>query len=196
MRTFVILAHDAPLTPNFPLDDLPGAAGRLDVLCRCVTSGLLQSHGIRTDTKIIVILQDELILSFSGDELRNLHPDERSTAARFRDALEDARNAVGAMAVESSPGVTIRRGGVADVLETAPTLIAQLHPDGDPIQSLGVPDPSTFILSDHHPFSQEDIHRIQPFVTNRCSLGPVAIHADHAITIAHNYLDTAGYERY
>lgn len=196
MRQFVILGHDAPRTPDFPLDDLPGAAGRLDVLCRCVTAGLLTSHGIRDDTRITVIIQNELILSFDGATLRNLHPDERSTAARFRDALADAENAVGAMAVESSPGVTIRHGGLADVLAEAPSPIVQLDPDGEPIQSLGLPDSVTFLLSDHRPFSAEDIDRMEGMIAKRCSLGPVAIHADQAITVAHHYLDTAGYQHY
>jgi tRNA (pseudouridine54-N1)-methyltransferase len=46
MRQFVVVGHDAPTTDDFSLDDLPGA-GRLDVLCRCITAALLLSHGIR-----------------------------------------------------------------------------------------------------------------------------------------------------
>ncbi|PSP87349.1 tRNA (pseudouridine(54)-N(1))-methyltransferase TrmY, partial [Halobacteriales archaeon QH_8_68_33] len=34
MRQFIVVGHDAPTTPEFPLDDLAGGAGRLDVLCR------------------------------------------------------------------------------------------------------------------------------------------------------------------
>ncbi len=49
MRQFVIIGHDAPTTPEFSLDDLAGAAGRLDVLCRCVTSAFLLRHAIRED---------------------------------------------------------------------------------------------------------------------------------------------------
>ena len=88
MRQFVVCGHDAPTTPEFPLDDLPSAAGRLDVLCRCVNSALFLSHGIRDEARVHLVLRDELTVSFDGGSVRRLNPDERSTAATIRNALE------------------------------------------------------------------------------------------------------------
>ena len=47
MKTFIIKGNKAKTTPDFLLKDLPGSGGRMDILCRCLTSALLVSHGIR-----------------------------------------------------------------------------------------------------------------------------------------------------
>lgn len=196
MRRFIVLAHEAPTSPDFSLDDLPGSAGRLDIIVRSVTAGLLSSHGVRSDVDVVVVVQDQLVIQFAGESIRGLHPDERSTAARFRDALRDARDAVGTIAVESSPGVTVRRGDLASVLDDPPAPIVQLHEDGDPLPDLSPTDSITYVLSDHQSFSESDETTLAEAVDRRVSVGPMAVHADHAITIAHNYIDTDGYRRY
>lgn len=196
MRRFVVIGHEAPTTADFPLDDLPGSAGRLDVLCRCVMAGLLRSHGIRSDTEVVTIHQDELAVRFSGETVRHLHPDERSTAARFRSAIADAREAVGATEVESAPGIFVSHGDLASILADTPDPVIQLDPAGDPLTSLDPIDQGTFVLSDHRPFGPADRQLLAETIDDRVSLGPVALHADQAISIAHNYLDTEGYRTY
>ena len=198
MRRFVVLGHDVPVTPDVPLDDLPGGAGRLDVLCRCVVAALLRSHGVRSDASIVTVHRDELAIEFDGAAIRHLHPDERSTAARFRDALAAGQEAVGAMAVEADPGITAARRDLAGVLESEPAGadLVLLDPAGDPVTDLPADRSYTFVLSDHHPFTESDLEVLRPAVDRRVSLGPVAIHADQAITVTHNYLDTDGYRTY
>ena len=196
MRRFCVLGHDAPTEPGINLNDLPGSAGRLDLLCRCVTSGLLHSHGIRADSEVVTNLQDQLTVRFSGDSIRQLHPDERSTAARFDRALEDARDAIGHVEVQSSPGISVSRLDLAQFLNTVETPIVQLHPAGAPIVEWTPPDDATFVLSDHHPFSAEEEALLSEVADERVSIGPVAVHADQAITVVHNYLDTGGYQQY
>ncbi|MDY7081623.1 MAG: tRNA (pseudouridine(54)-N(1))-methyltransferase TrmY, partial [Halobacteria archaeon] len=80
MRKFVVLGHTAPTEPDFTLNDLPGSAGRLDVLCRCVNSSFFLSHSLREDVRLYLVLQGEITLRFEGRELQHLNPDERSTA--------------------------------------------------------------------------------------------------------------------
>ena len=87
MRRFLILGHKAPVTPEFHLNDLPGAAGRLDVLCRAIGASLFLSHGIRRDTEVMLLLQNTVRIRISGQYVKRLNPDERSTAALIRRAL-------------------------------------------------------------------------------------------------------------
>ncbi|MEM4781272.1 MAG: tRNA (pseudouridine(54)-N(1))-methyltransferase TrmY, partial [Halalkalicoccus sp.] len=129
MRQFIVSGHDAPTTPEFSLDDLAGGAGRLDVLCRCVSAAFFLSHAIREDVRVFLVLADEFSIRFEGSELRRLNPDERSTGALIRNALEQREEAIGHVEVETSPGVSLSRRGFEPVLEAAASegTVIQLH---------------------------------------------------------------------
>jgi tRNA (pseudouridine54-N1)-methyltransferase len=47
MRDIVIIGHKEKTNGDFSLNDLPGSAGRMDILCRCVSSALFISFGMR-----------------------------------------------------------------------------------------------------------------------------------------------------
>ena len=185
MRTFAVVGHLAPTGDRFTLEDLPGSAGRMDILCRCVNAALSISHGIRRDAEIHLILlgppapPKDLLLR--GSAIRSLSPDERSTAALLRKALALP---VGESFRESSPGILVRRGGLSGVI--AEGSYAVLSEDGRDMRAL--PDlPGSFLLSDHLDFTagEEEILAGLP----RVSVGPRVLHADHAITVLQNELD-------
>lgn len=198
MRQFIVIGHDAPTTPDFSLDDIAGGAGRLDVLCRCVNSAFFLSHDIREHVRVLLVLGDEFTVLFEGRDLRRLNPDERSTAALVREALSNAEDAIGHMPAESTPGVSLYRMGFETTLDrvAADSTVVQLHEDGDPVVDLEPPENPLFVLSDHRNFSEEEADRLASTADARVRLGPERLHADHAITVAHNYLDTRGYTRY
>ena len=198
MRQFVVIGHEAPTGPEFSLDDLAGAAGRLDVLCRCVTSAFFLSHDIREDVRVPLVLSDEYTVTFEGSKLRRLNPDERSTAALVRNALEERAEAIGHIPVETSPGVSLTRRGFEATLSTVADEgnIIQLHEDGRPAVEVDPPEDPVFVLSDHRDFAAEETDRLEAVTSRRLSLGPEPLHADHAITVAHNYLDTDGFTQY
>ena len=198
MRQFVIIGHDAPTTPEFSLDDLAGAAGRLDVLCRCVTSAFFLSHAIRADVRVHLVLADEYTVSFDGNTLRRLNPDERSTAALVRNALEEREEAIGQIPVETSPGVSLTRHGFGGLLDSVSGegAVVQLHEDGEPAGDVAPPNDPIFVLSDHRDFTAAEQERLDTHADRRLAVGPEPLHADHAITVTHNYLDTAGFTRY
>ena len=196
MRQFVVCGHDAPIDPDFPLEDLPGAAGRLDLLARCVNAGLFLSHGIREDSRVHLVLRDEYTVRFDGSSARGLHPDERSLAARVRDALANREDAIGHMPADVSPGVELYRMGLADTLDALDGTLVQLHEDGDPVAERDPPADPVFVLSDHSDFTDAEADLLAERADERLRLGPEAIHADHAIAVAHNYLDTDGYTSY
>ena len=196
MREFVVVGHDAPTTPEFPLDDLPGA-GRLDVLCRCVTSALLLSHDIRESVRVRLVLDGAYVVRFEGSELRHLRPDERSAASLVRGALEAREEAIGAMEATSSPGVYVGSGGLEKAVDDAAAgEFLVLHEDGDPVVDVDPPTDAAFVLSDHRDFTDDEMAVLREVGTRQVSVGPRALHADHAVTVAHNYLDTRGFSQY
>ncbi|MFD1685442.1 tRNA (pseudouridine(54)-N(1))-methyltransferase TrmY [Halobellus litoreus] len=198
MRQFLIVGHDAPTTPEFSLDDLAGGAGRLDVLCRCVNSAFFLSHSIREDVRVHLVLGDEFTVRFEGADLRRLNPDERSTAALVRQALEHREDAIGHVPAESTPGVSIRRMGFEETLDHVAdgTTVFELHEDGDPIADVEPPADPLFVLSDHNEFADRERSLLDAEADRRVRVGPKVLHADHTITVAHNYLDTEGYTTY
>ncbi|MDQ2049981.1 tRNA (pseudouridine(54)-N(1))-methyltransferase TrmY [Natronolimnohabitans sp. A-GB9] len=198
MRQFVLIGHDIPTEPDFSLDDLAGGAGRLDALCRSITASFVTSHGIREDVRAHLVAQDELTITFDGSELRGLNPDERSTAALVRKALEHRDEAIGALPAEPSPGIEVYRRGFEATLEAVADegTVVQLHEDGDAIGSVDELEDPVFVLSDHRDFTDDEQRVLEAVVEQRLRLGPELLHADQAITVAHHFLDTDGYERF
>ncbi|QSG14424.1 tRNA (pseudouridine(54)-N(1))-methyltransferase TrmY [Halapricum desulfuricans] len=195
MRQFVIVGHDAPASSEFPLDALASEAGRMDLLARSVNAALLASHGIREHARVHLVL-DGFTVSIDGATVRNLHPDERSIAALIRSALADRADAIGHQPAEPSPGVAVYRMGLATTLDRLDGTVVQLHEDGDPAIEASIPSDPVFVLSDHNDFTDEEVDVLAERADSRVRLGPTALHADHAISVAHNWLDTDGYTRY
>jgi len=204
MRQFVVIGHDVPTDPDaVSLSDIPGA-GRLDLLCRCVSAGVFLSHGIREGVRVHLILADEFTVTFDADSLRHLHPDERNVAARIRDALDAQDDAIGHMPADVSPGVELRRMGLEATLDrlldgagaaTDPTLV-QLHEEGDPLVEAAPPTDPVFILSDHNDFTDAERDLLGDRADRRVRVGPELLHADHTVSVVHNWLDTDGYAAY
>lgn len=204
MRQFVVIGHDVPTDSDaVSLSDIPGA-GRLDLLCRCVSTGVFLSHGIRESVRVHLVVADAFTVTFDSDRLRHLHPDERNVAARIRDALDAKADAIGHMPADVSPGVELRRMGLAATLDRllgdgrdadGPALV-QLHEDGDPLVDAESPDDPVFVLSDHNDFTDEEAESLADRAERRVRVGPELLHADHTISVVHNWLDTDGYSSY
>jgi len=185
MRAFAVVGHLAPTGNSFTLDDLPGSAGRMDLLCRCVSAALTLSHGIRRDAEIHLLLlgppspPKEVLIR--GDSVRSLSPDERSTAALVRKALALP---VGESFRESTPGILVRRGGLAGLL--AGGRYAVLSEEGEDVRAEKDLTPG-FLLSDHLDFTEGEEALLAGLP--RISVGPVVLQADQAITVLQNELD-------
>jgi tRNA (pseudouridine54-N1)-methyltransferase len=74
--------------------------------------------------------------------------------------------------------------------------VVHLHEAGTPVVDLDPPADPLFVLSDHRDFTDAEREVLGETAEERVRLGPRRLHADHAVTVAHNYLDTEGYERY
>ena len=126
-RRIIVICHDSPIKGDFILKDLPGA-GRVDELVRCVTASLLISNDVRTDTEIFLVMQrgDETrLVRFMGGAIRNLNPDERTTAMLLRKALKEESFL---FEKEVHAGISLVPGDLKDLLERTKERYRMVHP--------------------------------------------------------------------
>ncbi len=189
-RTFIVLGHKTAISPDFTLNDLPGSAGRLDILCRCITSAFMLSHGIRTEVRVYLLLQNKVLLRFEGSSLRHLNPDERSTGALIQKALEKRGKIREGEELESTPGIFVSSSTLKKLLakiEETGSKIYILHEWGADIRKADIPEDVTFVLSDHLDFTGREEKLLAGY--GKLKVGPKILHADHTITVVQNELD-------
>jgi tRNA (pseudouridine54-N1)-methyltransferase len=192
MIRFAVIGHKAVTTPDFSLNDMPGGAGRMDVLCRCINASFFLSHDLRRNTECYLILkggeqadpENTVTLRFSGEKIKSLNPDERSAGALIKKALvtipeEEYQRA--------APGISIRKSGLSKLLQEHP--FAVLDENGEDIRTAKIL-PENFILSDHQNFTEEEMDLIKDLP--KYSVGPRVLHADHTITVILNEFDRRG----
>lgn len=191
MKDFLIIGHKAA-TGTFSLNDLPGAAGRMDILCRCVNSALFLSRDLRRDVRVFLLLKGEpfpsRLIRFDGSAVRYLSPDERSAASLIKKALE--KN-VQDFWTESTPGVSIRNGDLDNILKELDKKIIYLREDGKDIREKGFDAvfDLLFVLGDHLGLSEDEEKKIMAYSPEIISVGPLSLHADHCIVLLHNEMD-------
>ncbi len=185
MLRFAVVGHLARTSGDINLSDLPGGAGRMDVLCRCVNSAFFLSHEFRRDVECYLILcgdpDPEKTVRFSGSKVRYLSPDERSAGSLIKKALALP---AGSAWRESTPGVEVRRGGLDLLLGEYP--FAVLDETGIDLRKAGKL-PEGYLLSDHQNFTPGEEALLAG--REKYSAGPLSLHADHTITLVLNEID-------
>ena len=179
----------------------------MDLLARTVQASLCVSHGIREDVTCYLVMTSDprgKIIRFEGSQLRRFNPDERSTAALIKKALAVR---TGSLFREATPGVSIRVGGLFELLQAlidAKEHDVKANENGEALRVVVLDEHGTdiresgdavlsdvYILSDHQNFSDVEKAVIyeEKHNTTLLSLGPVVLHADHAIVLLHNERD-------
>lgn len=190
-RTFLLVANRADPSGKIPLDDLPGAGGRFDLVARFVVASLLTSHGIREDARAIVCFTraepEPVALSIAGSDVVGIRPDERATAARLMQALEAT-----AMPVwqDVGRGIEAKATTLGDLLSELPAPRIGLHETGEPLEGSGLTRGS-FVLGDQDGLTDEQRALVDEAAERTCSVGPVPLQADQVVTVVHNALDRA-----
>lgn len=192
MRRFLIVGHRAVTTPGFSLDDLAGAAGRMDILLSAANAALLLAHDIRRDAEADLLLlgspDPPRLVRIVGHRVRSYQPDLRSNAALIRKALEHGSR----VEREVSPGIFASRASFSEALDRLGPTFAYLKQGGKDIRAAIIPADATFVLSDNQdldPAEERAILDRDPLVIG---LGPYAVHTDQAIVLVQNELDRRG----
>jgi tRNA (pseudouridine54-N1)-methyltransferase len=196
MRTFFVVGHtQAPTPEGIRLEDLPGASGRWDVLARCVTASLLVSHGVRQDAEaVLYLVRGGRYVRIVGSEVRNLNPDERSTAAIVAKAL--GAEPVGVHEENPLPGFYVGQGGFDEVVDrvAGERRVVWLHEAGDDRGAEWSGD-AVFVVSDHREYSAAEASALEARRAPKRSLGPEVWQADQAIVLVHDRLNRYAHSR-
>lgn len=189
MRNFVVVGNLALTNPDFSLEDIPGTSGRIDILCRCINSAFVLSHGIRRNVQIYLIFrggQTPKTVHLRGWDLRHLNPDERTTAALLKKALALEADSQWR---RSTPGIFVRAGDLADLEVFGEGTTYYLREDGSDFRGLSSAGDGTFVLGDHIGIGEEDETFLEGLDAKIVSVGPISLHADHCIVLINNELD-------
>ncbi len=189
MKHFVLVSHTVDPSGAWELDDLAGGAGRVDVLCRAITMALFTSHGIRADTDVTLVFTagEPSAVRISGASVNRLNPDERSTAARIRNAQRHPHPDPWWHDVE--PGIQVAPMDLAEVLDDLAAPVLWLDQTGVDIMADTIPAEATWVLSDHQPFSEAEVATIRQRATGAVSLGDTWYHGHHVIGVVQFLLD-------
>ena len=178
-RIFVVFLKHAVPDPALNLNNLTGT-GRLDVLCRTITSTFFQSNAFRKNTELYVYFETAaLLIKFEGHRLQQLNPDERSLAGFLRSVFQHKK----------IKGVSSQLMALEDFVGKFPAgyLLDVLGQDLFSQQQLIYPP--IFFLGDHLGFTIEEktiFDYLQPL-----SLGSKAMLTSQCITIIHHWLDAS-----
>lgn len=189
MRRFLVVGHRAVTTPEFPLNDLAGGAGRMDVLVNAANAALLVSHDIRRDVEVTLLLlgppDPPRAIRILGERLERWGPEIRGNAALIQRALAHGLR----LETETSPGIFASKRGLDEVIAGLPDPIVELREEGADIREVALPQDAAFVLSDDVSLTSDErviLSRRSPLV---CHVGPRSLHTNHVIAIVHNELD-------
>ena len=192
MRRFLVVGHRAVTAPDFSLDDLAGAAGRMDILLNATNAALHLAHDLRRDAEAALRLlgppDPPRLVRFQGYRLRSFQPDIRSNAALLRRALGHGSR----VERETSPGVLGSKASFEEALDRLGPTFVYLKLGGKDIREQPLPADMTFVLSDNQELTPDEERAVLARDALVVGLGPYAVHTDHAITLVQNELDRRG----
>jgi tRNA (pseudouridine54-N1)-methyltransferase len=192
VRRFLVVGHRAVTSPDFSLDDLAGAAGRMDILLGAANAALLVAHGIRRDAEADLLLlgppDPPRLVRIVGHRVRSYQPDLRSNAALLRKGLGHASR----VEREVSPGILASKTSFLEALDRLGPPFVYLKEGGKDIREAAVPADATFVLSDNQDLTPEEEQAVLARDALVIGLGPHPVHTDQAIVLVQNELDRSG----
>lgn len=193
MRGFLVIGNEA-VTEPFNLSDLPGA-GRMDILCRCVSQALFLSHSIRKGVEVYLLLLGEpdppRVIRIRSDELRRMSPDERNIAGHIRKALSVKPSKHW---IETNSGIHVAKKSLKDILiELSNSYeIYYLREDGKDIrEEVKKMKNPLFVLGDHIGVKKLEEDVVLEFATGILSVSKLSLMAEQCVAIANYELDRA-----
>ncbi len=204
MKTFLITANNAFTGKNLNEKDLPGAGGRMDIVCRCVSSALWLSGSLRNDTEFAAVLGGKpnppMTLVFRPEKLKRISPDERNIAFAIKKALdlaneppENARG-FGKVKNETSQGIEVQNKGFEETLSALAEdkNVFFLDFDGTDIRQIESKKPekdSLWVLGDNKGLDPDQKKLLEKINAKPVSLGSKEYLSSQCITFVNMELD-------
>lgn len=175
MRKFLIISNTVDTSQPLSLNSLT-AYGRLDVICRCISSAFYLSNDFRKDVFLSIFFQkNQKIMEIDGNKVRGLNPDERAIAGVLKKVF------VG----KEFPGINIQSQDLDVILNDQSILL--LDKNGTKLDS-AISESNTFVIGDHLGFQIENKELLQN--SRKISLGKTEYMSSQVITILHFLLDS------
>lgn len=144
MRTFVLYARKAKTDGKFNINDL-ASAGRMDLVCRCVSACMFLSYKKRENTRMYVILngppKGPITLCFNKNS--NFYPDEITIAKLIKGVLSKK---IG-KEWEERNSVLVAQKSFQKLIEELEGNLYVLHEKGKEVKN--IKDNPIFILGDN-----------------------------------------------
>ena len=191
MREFVLLSLNGR-TSEFDLNDL--TFGRIDLVCRAVSSALFVSDHIRRDTNIYVFLNGSdnppKMISFIGETIKDITPDEKTISRLILAALKKGRSLVLEQEIEVSPGIRVAKKSFEKFVKekSKENKLFYLSKKGTDIRNLNSFQ-GLFILGDNLGLPKKTEKLLKNLNAYTISLGPAVLFASHCIILVHNEID-------
>ena len=187
-RNFLIFLKESKINPNLSLNNLSGE-GRLDLVCRVISTTFFLSNSFRNDTNLFLFFQSESILIILyGNRLRNLNPDERSIAGYLKKVFRSI-SGTNKFNQKFDSGYSWQYFSFKDLpIYFHSGFILDMEGENfDQIEKNEILR-QIFVLGDHIGLNDND----KSFLSNfkRISLGEVELHASACITIIHHLIDS------
>ena len=195
MREFILRALKSKTSP-FDVNDLANA-GRMDIVCDCISTALFTASNVRTDTILHVILEGPSyppkLVSFYGSELKGFDYDQKSIAEKINFALKQSINLKLNEEIDLKNGIKVsKKSFEALVKEKSKTSqLIYLNHKGQDIRIFEFQDNVTFIFGDYIGMPKKTESLLERIGAKKIKLGPKMLFASQCITIVHNELDRA-----
>ncbi|MHA1722143.1 MAG: tRNA (pseudouridine(54)-N(1))-methyltransferase TrmY [Candidatus Baldrarchaeia archaeon] len=194
-RIFVLKANKARTDHKFHLKGLPSTAGRMDIVCRCISRALLYyGNKPRRDTVFYAVLlgppQPPKTITIDGAEIEGLRSSEIAIAGLIRESLKCFKKGE----EKVMKGIYVNQVGFEDLVsnfaEREYNLI-YLHERGKDVREVyfSLNEVYVFILGDHIGLNKEDELLLEKLGVSMVSVGPKSLLGSHCIAIVQNELD-------
>ncbi|MGY5855095.1 MAG: hypothetical protein RTS72_00755 [Candidatus Thorarchaeota archaeon] len=130
MRRFLVMFK------GFPIDKASVKSGKnspeVITACRCVNVGLFVSGDLRRDVIVSIAVgteEDLKVVSFPGDSLKRVSPDERSISFFLLKAVEKAQDLEPGKSFKMNNGIELVRASLVELLESWGSGVIQVPSD-------------------------------------------------------------------
>jgi tRNA (pseudouridine54-N1)-methyltransferase len=204
MKEFVLLALKATTSSDFDVNELV-SAGRIDLVCRCISNSLFISNHMREDSIIHVCLNgaptefSPKIISFYGATLCGMEWDEKSIAVVIKQALEAGKTLKLGEEIEVRAGLKVSKKAFETLVREKcdeEKELFYLDEKGEDIREIKFTKEKdyVFIFGDFIGMPKNTEKLLKRIGAEKMAISPVMLMASYCPIIVHNELDRRAYK--